>query len=342
MLGKLTDISRALRLVRPRNIANLAKRNEELRQEVRDLHTLVESLRERLDAVALAERQLRAIASADVQLESRAAQLDKILVPSSIAQHIASSVSQAPLHAEPFPHCVVDRLLPDAYYDALIKGLPPVELFADRPLNKRQLPVPFVIGPGYSRRVWRFMAETVAPEMILPAVIERFKEPLSEWLMRSFPSLGNDPLANVTLSCSDGRILLRGPGYRIPPHRDPKWGFITCLMYLVRPGDDERWGTQLYTVDADDEAKGPKPHWIDEGQCRLVKEIAFQRNRALIFLNSCGAHGAQIPQDAQPPDLERYAYQFRIGADSSTIGKLTADLPPDRRPLWYGKGGSTY
>ena len=142
------------------------------------------------------------------------------------------------------------------------------------------------------------------------------------------------------MTCSDGRILLRRPGYYIPPHRDPKWGFLTCLMYLARPGDSERWGTQLHRVAGDEEARGAQPHWIDEQRCEPVEHVAFRRNRALVFLNSVGAHSARIPGDADPPTLERYAYQFRIGASAGAIRTLVQGLPADRRAAWAGKAAT--
>ena len=33
--------------------------------------------------------------------------------------------------------------------------------------------------------------------------------------------------------------MLRRPGYVIAPHRDPKWGFVTGLVYLASAGDNE-------------------------------------------------------------------------------------------------------
>jgi hypothetical protein len=106
---------------------------------------------------------------------------------------------------------------------------------------------------------------------------------------------------------------------------------------LKRPDDDESWGTDLYRVKGDEEAKGARPHWIDEAQCELTERVAFRRNRALMFLNSVGAHSARIPDGAQPADLERYAYQFRVGARADTINWLLAKLPEDRRAMWEGK-----
>jgi hypothetical protein len=56
----------------------------------------------------------------------------------------------------------------------------------------------------------------------------------------------------------------------------------------------------------------------------------------LAFLNSWGAHGASIPADAKPATLTRYVYQFRLGPDTTTIKRLLALMPPDRRERWTG------
>jgi hypothetical protein len=308
--------------------AQLASTSKELR-----------AINENLAALRIRESQLRAVIRRDAELEDEQAALAALLTRPGTGEHIAAAIDGAPLRLEPFPHVVVDNLLPDDLYDALIEGLPPLELFADQKVNKQQLKVPFDIAPAYSRQVWRFMADVVAPQFITPVLVDKFREQLNTWVKDNWPELGDDPLrGKVRLHSTDGRIMLRTRGYRIPPHRDPKWGFLTCLMYLVREGDSESWGTQLFSVAGDREARGVAPHWIDPASCTLAGEVAFRRNRALIFLNSVGAHGAEIPADAEPADLERYLYQFRIGPTGAAINQMMSVLPEERRPLWAGKG----
>jgi hypothetical protein len=336
--SRLRSLANGFRLFRPRTLARLVKQSEDEQRQIRELLDSVARLQTELAVVTRRERQLRAIAEADADLERKSRRLDQILQRETIADHVRAAVAEAPLHADPFPYAVVDGLLPDAVYNALIDGLPPAELFSDRAINKQQLVVPLEIGPSYSRRVWGYMADTIVPEIIAPAVLDKFRAHATAWLTHNFPAAGPNPIETIPMTCSDGRILLRRPGYYIPPHRDPKWGFITCLMYLARRGDSERWGTQLHRVAGDDEAQGARPHWIDEQKCEPVEHIAFRRNRALVFLNSVGAHSAHIPADADPPGLERYAYQFRIGASADAIKSLVDGLPADRRAVWAGKG----
>ena len=130
--------------------------------------------------------------------------------------------------------------------------------------------------------------------------------------------------------------MLRRPGYTIQPHRDPKWGFITGLVYLAGDRDGERYGTDLYQVRDNVEASDDRPLYIDEQRCQLVKSVPFRPNTLLAFLNSRGAHGAAIPADATPATLERYVYQFRLGPDAAAIRRLLPLMPPERRALWAG------
>ena len=54
----------------------------------------------------------------------------------------------------------------------------------------------------------------------------------------------------------------------------------------------------------------------------------------LAFLNSGGAHGAEIPINGTSPDLERYSYQVYIRPDASALEALIERLPADRQLPW--------
>ena len=351
-------LSALLRLLRPRTIARTIKSVDDLGAVSRDLKRLVKQLEQQAvqtdarttalegelrglrDLVAelrVRESKLRAIYQRDVELQPSLDEVDRILDVPSIRSHIERSFESAALELDPFPHLVLHDLLPQPFYEAVLRGIPPVELF-DGADNKQRMVVPFELAPAFSRRVWGFLLHTVVDDIIGPALIRKFRQPLDQWLATSWPELAGQSLeSRVRLQSTDGRILLRRRGYVIPPHRDPKWGFVTCLLYLARPGDSPAWGTQLYHVDEDAEAVGVSPHWIRAARCRLAKDVAFRPNTALAFMNSQGAHGASIPADAEPADLERYIYQFRIGPTAASIRKLQALLPEDRREMWSGK-----
>ena len=137
------------------------------------------------------------------------AELEAVIRDPALESHVARAIAESDLRLRPCPYTVVDDLLPEPFYAALIEGLPPVELFADRPVNSQQLNVPLHLAPDYSRRIWRFMAETVVPHVLMPAVVAKFQAPLEEWIRTSFALADGDALNAMRLATSDGRILLR-------------------------------------------------------------------------------------------------------------------------------------
>jgi hypothetical protein len=314
--------------------ASLAESVALVQRQCAEILGQIAAMNDRLSELAVRESELRAVLERDADLEPHTAHLRQTLKKPGFPEHVRAAIDRAPLHLDPFPYTVIEDLLPSSLYRCALRGLPPVELFKSKPKGKQHLSVPFSLAPSYSHRPWRFIADDLVPNVIAPAIVEKFRAPIDEWIARNWPDLSPE---EVALHGSGGRVMFRQRGYRIMPHRDPKWGFITCIFYLARRGDSEAWGTQLYAVDEDEDAKSAAPFWIDPKKCRCVEDVAFLPNRLLVFLNSTGAHGAHIPPDAQPETLERYIYQFRIGPTADAIAMLKSKLPEERQPLWSGK-----
>jgi hypothetical protein len=363
MLGRLGG---ALGVLRPRAVARtqrtvdaLATEMQETRNMLRTLadgnarlQTSTDALAARLDAMStdirglrdeirkltFRESQLRAVARADAELDEALQRLHTATDEKKLDAHFRAAVDRSELRLDPFPYVVIRDAFPDRLYDALVRGIPPIELFADKAFNKQSLKVPFPMAPAYSRRIWNFFVHRAAPHVLQPVLLDKFREPLRAWIASNWPSLARDPFGPpMDFNTGYGRILLRGRGYRIRPHRDPKWGFLTCILYLAREQDSESWGTQLFQVEDDRPAEGAQPHWIDPARCRLTDEVPFRRNSMLVLLNSTGAHGAQIPEDAEPADLQRYIYQCRIGPSAAATRALMAELSGEQAALWAGK-----
>jgi hypothetical protein len=168
--------------------------------------------------------------------------------------------------------------------------------------------------------------------------MKKFRDPLTAHYDTLFGEAFRTRARRLPQSVSGGRLMLRRPGYHLDPHRDPKRAWLTCLMYLAKPGDSEAWGTQIFKVTGDQEAPYTQTYYPAQsgGQVELQKLVPFVPNTALIFLNSGGAHGADIPKNA-PADLERYSFQFYIGPDAGDLDELVRALPPDRQARWVAK-----
>jgi hypothetical protein len=329
----LIAATRELRRTVRQLAAAAAKSDERTAQIQAELHSLKETVTE----LRVRESRLRAIYLRDLDQAPLLLELDRLLQADLICSHVERAVEAAEVHHDPFPHLVLERVFPADFYQAVVTGIPPTEFF-DGAENKQRMVVPFEMAPAFGRRVWSFLLGEVVDPALGPALLRKLRQPMAEWLRSTWPELADDSRLDslVKMQATDGRILLRRGGYVIPPHRDPKWGFITCLLYLARPGDNEAWGTQLYAVDDDGEASSIAPHWIPSERCRLVKDVPFRANTALVFLNSHGAHGARIPA-SEPASLERYIYQFRLGPTADSIRGLVARLPEDRKHEWAGK-----
>jgi len=242
-------------------------------------------------------------------------------------------VSRAQLEFDPFPHIVIDKLLPDDIGSELIRALPSNAFFKTEDMTRQELEVPFVFAPEYSRVMWNTFFHKVIAQAMVPALMEKFSPALDDFLCTHWPELGSMAEAGINLRVTNSRLLLRRPGYVIKPHRDPRWAFLTCLVYLPQTSEHQVYGTQLYRLRREPDVTHSSPLWVDRSECELVKDVPALRNTAIVFLNSTGAHGASIPADA-PNNVERFLYQVQFGVDEKTKERLISGVPDAARSSW--------
>ena len=164
--------------------------------------------------------------------------------PARISAATRSSVMGAALGNDPCPHLVVDQLVPDDFYDEMLSALP-APVFFKQETGREEMQVPLPFAPAYSRLVWDFFFAHAVERAIVPAAEEKFSGALDAMLGRYWPKLGSWRTSGVKLTVRNSRLLLRRPGYEIRPHRDPRWAFVTCLVYLQRRDAPHIYGTQL-------------------------------------------------------------------------------------------------
>ena len=318
-------VASAADLLRPKTFFRTLARVDTLADRTRELESAVARLR-------IQAEQLLTIQRVDWDRRFDVTSLGRTLDADRIEAHITNAFDATPLALDPYPHIVVNNWLPDDVYDRIIDAMPPSIFFAhDR---DQHWSVPMGVAPLYSRQVWSFVANTIVGEILYKLLNLKFQDAICRYLRSLVPALPAG--IDLKLHPSDGRIMLRRPGYNLMPHRDPKWGFVTGIVYLARQNDSQAYGTQIYRVTDDAEAPTSRVHYVDPAKCELVKDVPFRANSILAFLNSEGAHGASIPNDAQPADLERYIYQFRLGPNVKVINKLLEVMSPDKAAMWAG------
>jgi hypothetical protein len=76
---------------------------------------------------------VRQLVAAHETTEKKACDVARITVfsePDRVLEHVRRAVNEASLDMEPFPHIVVDPVLPDDAYDALVGAVPPLRFLS--------------------------------------------------------------------------------------------------------------------------------------------------------------------------------------------------------------------
>lgn len=310
------------------------------RMWTRDVDERVLDFNEKLSRLQADVSMLRRRIAVKDWEDSRAAllpALERHLAIAPIDAHVRRAIADADLRVDPTPHVVVHDVLPTDFFDVLRDAIPPSELFPDRDPVKQDLEMSSLDGtPELTRTVWRFFDERVVRDILTPALLDRFQHALTRHYAESGGEAFGAGAAAIPHHAVAGRILLRRPGYHLRPHLDPKRVAITGLLYLARPGDSERYGTQLFRVNRPFVAPVMKTFFPEDAgmTCELAGTVPFRPNTLLAFVNSRAAHGATLPPDA--PLQERYSFQFYIKPDDGRLKKLLADSPESVRRAWEG------
>jgi hypothetical protein len=312
----------------------MAREHKNVVRELREIRRTAEQSRQEFtgalaahDAVLAALPELQAridrCMSVYVQDAKHAARVNEFRASvdrAGVLAHVTAAVGRARLQLEPCPHLVVDDVFPDYFYDRLIDSLPAPVFFEKTADLRDEMPVPFVMAPAFSRAVWDVFHEAVE-KALLPAVIAAFRPALDDFVRSSWPTLGSWEQSGITLRAANPRLMLRRRGYLIKPHRDPRWAFLVALFYAAPRNAPHTYGTQLYRLINERDEPHTSPLWLKPEECQLARDVPGIGNSALMFLNSTGAHGAAVPDDA-PPDFLRYVYQARFSPDAPTKKRL--------------------
>ncbi len=324
----------------------MSRERKDMVRELREIRRTAEQSRQRIETALAAheealaafpevqarvDRCLTAYAS-DAKSVSRLDAFRVSLDPRAVLDHVTRAVGRSQLQLEPCPHLVVDGVFPDDFYDRLIDSLPSPVFFEKTDDLRDEMPVPFVMAPAYSRAVWDVFHEAVECAL-LPAVIAAFAPALDAFVRSSWPTLGSWDQSGITLRAANPRLMLRRRGYLIKPHRDPRWAFLVALFYAAPRGAAHTYGTQLYRLIKERDEAHTSPLWLAPEECQLARDVPGIGNSALMFLNSTGAHGASVPDDA-PPDFLRYVYQARFSPDAATKSRLLELVAGEGRDRW--------
>jgi hypothetical protein len=288
---------------------------ERLKASIDSLHRSVDEMGGRLQALAIARKQ-------DLQTPDAAvhAARDLEATAGAVEAHVDRALARVRVSTDPFPHVVVDDLLPRELYDTILEALPSREFWRSGGRGRDYWEVETDVGPWRTEAVWRFVDRRIVDEMIRPRLERLFAGHLADFWRDGF---GVDP-ACVRYHVSEGRLQLRGRGYRLRAHLDPPHAALTGLFYLARPGDDARYGTALYRPSRPIPVKRQGIYYPEDHGIAVENAVTvpFQANTLVVWMTSLGPHGADLTADDVPKSFQRYTYQFQLVTDEETRRRI--------------------
>jgi len=322
-------IKRHLKSQRNQIVDVLTERSKVLEKDIKTLkikeQSLAQLVKEFGKKQTLLEGELHRLQEArrlDYEQYQRTAALDNQLRLPAIETHVRSSVSESVVDTVPFPNLVVPNLFPGEFYGLLLQALPPEGFWIAGQPGRENWKIEKDVAPRFSEMVWSFV-NRVGSELLVPLFLSKFETHIERFYGTVFGAEAGVRLGDLSYEISDGRLMLRRPGYHIAPHVDPFRAMLTVLFYLAKPGDSELYGTTLCRASEElpAERKGidyPEKRGI---VCESVKTISYQPNSALVFLSPRSVHGADIPDDADA-GVERHALQFYVALRGESRGRL--------------------
>lgn len=234
------------------------------------------------------------------------------------SQHILERIKTAPILQEPFPHILIQGLIPEKEYEELLDDIPGTETFSKAIYpgvgadlqTENGIKHGLILDETSKYPLLEALTVFLKSREIAQLLLERFAAPDS-WKghgsaipieKHSHFSNGSEDYTSVLDVHKDP------PGYAISPHRDVDSKIITFLYYLEPDDALANWGTllcrpktglSLDDVEYSTPLKG-HPKWRSWSLFEVVKTARATPNTLLIFAPNRASYHAvnmDIPVD---------------------------------------------
>jgi hypothetical protein len=244
------------------------------------------------------------------------------MAESELQATVRAKVEGAEIHRDPFPHILVEDLLPDDFFRRLAETMPPVDAFerGDRlksNLHLKQRDKYFAQAPEEFRAVWSVLRDEVMRDVIAPALTRRLASEIREKFASLFNAEIADEIMEGGLVSDDGRIMARKPGYDLKPHTDPAHFAVTTLLYFTAAADEGSGALCLFRPERSPELRHVSTYFPEREEgigVTLEKSIPIHGNLFVAFLNAQDSlHGLRVPAGSDASG-DRIAYQAHLVA----------------------------
>jgi hypothetical protein len=215
--------------------------------------------------------------------------------------HMVSRLRAAAPIDEPYPHYVLDDVLPRDYYDALLAQLP------DSGVYENLYEVTDLKLDHFRHRDQRDFSSGWTAS--LPAAQRDFWDAFHGWFLG--PDLARAALASFGIDFSgevsvESQLIRHRAGYFLGPHSDANTKLVVLLLYLAPDESATELGTSVYRPKREGFGCPDSKHYPFEDFVR-VKTAPYRPNSLLAFRRSDRSfHGVEPLRDDRPRDLIQY------------------------------------
>jgi hypothetical protein len=244
------------------------------------------------------------------------------MAESELQTTVRARLDGAEIHRDPFPHLVVEDLLPPDFFQRLAETMPPVDAFERGDKLKSNLHLKqrnryFAQAPEEFQAVWSVLRDDVMRDVVAPTLTRRLASEIREKFASLFNAEIADEIMEGGLVSDDGRIMARKPGYDLKPHTDPAHFAVTTLLYFTAAADESSGALCLFRPERSPELRHVSTYFPEREEgigVTLERSIPIQGNLFVAFLNAQDSlHGLRYPAGSGASG-NRIAYQAHLVA----------------------------
>jgi hypothetical protein len=232
---------------------------------------------------------------------------------SGVEHHVLARIEAAEVQSEPFPHCVVDGIFPEDFYEEIVDRWPERDRFvpisetgrASGATYAKRLVIPFEerelerLDPE-QRTFWsQTVGSWLLHERFGRALLAKFHDALAERLAREGGAFRADAL-----------LVSDQTSYAIGPHTDTPKRLVSLLFYLPEDATFKRFGTSFYVPKDRRFRCAGGPHY-DPRSFQLVRTVEFLPNRLVLFPKTDRSFHGVEPVDLPGIDRRLLIYNAR-------------------------------
>ena len=220
------------------------------------------------------------------------------------------------MDTDPFPHYYLEQVLPETYYEQLLKHLPGSSVYenlyevTDLKLDHFRHRYQRDLNEGWTnalppelRDFWNSFNEWFLSAQLAQALLESFAEPLRSRIG------AREAWQEVSV---EAQFIRHRAGYFLGPHSDLYTKLVVVLLYLAPDERGARLGTSLYRPKREGFSCPDSKHYPFEDFIR-VKTAAYKPNSLLAFVRSdISFHGLELLTEADVANEGRDLIQYVV------------------------------